>query len=73
MDNQNASVESRDILRRRRARTTKNGLYIFAVSAIVLAVIIVVNLLVGLVPSHVSSFDTTTGKIAALGHRNIRL
>ena len=63
MDNQNITVESRETLRRRRAKTTKNGLYIFAVSAIVLAVIIVVNLLVGLIPSHASSFDTTTGKM----------
>ena len=62
MDNQNISVESRDILRRRRAKTTKNGLYIFAVSAVVLAVIVVVNLLIGLIPSHITAFDTTTQK-----------
>ena len=62
MDNQNVSVESREALRRRRAKTTKNGLYIFAVSAVVLAVIIVVNLLVGLIPSHITAFDTTTQK-----------
>lgn len=62
MDNQNISVESRDMQRRRRAKTTKNGLYIFAVSAVVLAVIIVVNLLVGLIPSHITSFDTSTQK-----------
>ena len=62
MDNQNISVESRDILRRRRAKTTKTGLYIFAISAVVLAVIVVVNLLVGLIPTHTTSFDTSTQK-----------
>ena len=62
MDNQNVSVESRDILRRRRAKTTQNGLYIFAVSAVVLAVIVVVNLIVGLIPSHITAFDTSTQK-----------
>lgn len=62
MDNQNISFDSRDAQLRRRAKTTKNGLYIFAVSAVVLAVIVVVNLIVGLIPSHITAFDTSTQK-----------
>lgn len=44
---------------RRNGRTTKMGTYTLAVSLIVLAVIIVINLLVGLLPSSLTSFDTS--------------
>lgn len=44
---------------RRVGRTTKMGTYTFVVSVVVLAVIVVVNLLVGLLPSSLTTFDTS--------------
>ncbi len=57
-------MENNKALRRRQmARTTKLGTYTFAVSAILLAVIMVVNLLVGLIPSKLTVFDTSANKL----------
>lgn len=44
---------------RRIGRTTKMGTYTFVASVIVLAVIVVVNLLVGLLPASLTTFDTS--------------
>ena len=57
-------MENNKALRRRQmARTTKLGSYTFAVCAILLAVIVVINLLVGLIPSKMTVFDTSANKL----------
>lgn len=47
----------------RLAKTTKIGTYTFIISLIVLAVIIVINLLVGAIPSRFTVFDTSANKL----------
>lgn len=57
-------MENNKALRRRQmARTTRLGSYTFAVCAILLAVIVVINLMVGLVPTKLTVFDTSANKL----------
>ncbi len=50
----------------RSAKTTKLGVYMFAVSLILLAVLIAVNLLASLLPDKLTVIDTSTNKIFTL-------
>ena len=72
MENNKMSSWERNLRRRYVARTTKLGAYTFAICAILLAVIVVVNLLVGLLPSKLTVFDTSPNKLYTISDETTR-
>ena len=72
MENNKISAMERSLRRRYIARTTKIGAYTFAICAVLLAVIIVINLLVGIIPSKLTVFDTSPNKLYTVSDETTR-
>lgn len=64
-----AVIKKRPMDRRRLA----NGSYWLAISAIVIAMIVVINLIVSAVPSKFTTFDLTSGKLYSIGSTTKKL
>lgn len=63
MEMNKITPDERTVRRSRIAKTTKIGSYTFAISAVLLAVIIIINSMIGLLPSHLTVFDTSANKL----------